>query len=59
MDKKEIKAGDVVRLKSGSPLLTVHDVYENCLCVTWYDEASGEFRRDEGIPAAGYEKAPK
>ena len=42
----EIKVGDVVRLKSGGPKMTVQgDIYGNCLCA-WFvkdKEQTGQF----------------
>ena len=49
----ELKAGDVVQLKSGGPLMTVaippiKDVeLEDCLRAVWFDERSGEYMSDD------------
>lgn len=39
--RDEIKAGDVVRLKSGGPCMVVSTIKENVALVTWFEEGDG------------------
>lgn len=39
----KIKAGDIVKLKSGGPRLTVGKIDDDKVYVIWHDHASGEY----------------
>lgn len=45
----EFKLGDVVQLKSGSPKMTIEDLYDNegnkCSC-KWFNKNKNEFQLD-------------
>ena len=42
MSKQRIKVGDIVKLKSGSPSMTVTQITDNFQCsLIWWDEKSG------------------
>ena len=44
MNENEINAGDVVRLKSGGPAMTVESVKETKVAVVWIDKAGAAQR---------------
>jgi uncharacterized protein YodC (DUF2158 family) len=44
MQNEDIKIGDVVILKSGSPQMTVSDVDEAVISVIYWVEATNEFK---------------
>lgn len=56
MQKPLIKAGDVVQLKSGGPIMTVaipsiaDDELRDCVRAIWFDEKTGEYMSDD-LPA--------
>lgn len=35
-----MKNGDVVQLKSGGPRMTVIDIFNNLITVTWFDDSN-------------------
>jgi len=39
-----MQVGDVVRLKSGGPAMTVEEVLTSCVSVAWVDEENGTYR---------------
>lgn len=47
----DIKNGDLVTFKSGSPPLTVMDVYGDLARVAWFNDVSGKFEGEE-VPSA-------
>lgn len=44
------KVGDVVRLKGGSPALTVVNHREDAVFLTWWDDATGDFKTKNVAP---------
>jgi uncharacterized protein YodC (DUF2158 family) len=46
-----LRGGDLVRLRSGGPVMTVKGVHGNWVICTWWHEALGQFRT-VGFPAA-------
>lgn len=54
MVSEELKVGDVVYLKSGSPPLTVAQVAGRSVSVTWME--SGKFTHDLSLNAACFTK---
>src|SRR5436189_2204527 len=45
-----LRGGDLVRLRSGGPVLTVKSVHGNWIICTWWHEGFGQFRT-AGFPA--------
>jgi len=49
--KREFEEGDVARLKSGGPNMTVgYDKLEGYVECVWFDAVAGEFKRDAFRP---------
>lgn len=46
----EFAPGDVVELKSGSPLLTVVAATDEAVNCVWFEETHGEFRTHAFLP---------
>jgi uncharacterized protein YodC (DUF2158 family) len=46
----DFKIGDVVRLKSGSPKMSVKNAGPNFVVTEWYNEQSGSFKNHEFTP---------
>lgn len=55
----EFKVGDIVRLKSGSPRLTVVRVIGTCLLLGWFDDQKSYHSNTEAIPAGTVEPEKK
>lgn len=51
MNEVNIKLGDVVRLKSGGPMMTIYEMTDNRISCKWFDEKHnlryGTFQNEE------------
>ncbi|WP_292010183.1 DUF2158 domain-containing protein [Chryseobacterium sp.] len=48
----DFKVGDVVQLKSGSPSMTIVEIFNNhsMASCTWYDFATNSWNRENAFP---------
>lgn len=46
MEETKYKAGDLVQLKSGGPLMTVSEQVMNLVHVTWWNGGTSDFSRE-------------
>lgn len=55
--KTSFKIGDVVQLKSGSPLMTIRIISENQYKCVWFNTSTNKFETSELMPFAILQRA--